>query len=404
MRILADTEEFESSAGSDGSVATETSNNDAPRTSSPQDTDSGATDEDSPPSGGNDNEPVAMSPANKRLEALLSGKQPETDDSPSSEQPGEAGQPTGESAPSDEPDGPQAKPAKPGALSQEQEQVFTKAFSERPEWKEALRLAGPANEKAMRGTLRKVFQRETALASQVETLKPAAQITERIKRCTGDEVGMENSVRLIEGWFEGTDEAEKMLEGLLTDMRARKGKTIVSADLKDRLAKAEQQFQDAYITEEQLQQIKQDLLEIEGARAGQKSAEGKVKQVELTTEQRQQEKLINDRTTALNTWEKAKARSDADYAVIQRAVADRAKSLAEEAVAKANGRWLSPKEITDIAEEAYKQVKAEFGQAVPRRRAKLPPPNDGGSSAELGEQEPSDPAQAILWRRARQRR
>jgi hypothetical protein len=391
----------ETSTTSAGAVSAETTGHDAARSSSPQDT-PGENDEDSPPPG--DGITPVKSPANERLEQLLAANQPGGEDSPSSPE-ATAEESSGGAA---TPDGPNGAPTKPKAadVSQEQDGVFSKAFAERPEWKTAIgiaRRAGPEAEKQMREQLRTIFQRENAVVAQVEKLKPAAAIADRIKRCTGDEAGLENSLRLIEGWFEGRPEAEQMLEELLTDLRGRTGKTLVSPDLQKRMETASQQMQDGLLDESQFEQLKADLLERERERAEKRSLETKVQRTERQATAAQQETMIADRTTALNDWEKNVARRDPDYARIQKLVTDRAVRLADERNAKEK-RWLSPQEMTAICDEAYKTVKTELGGFIPKPRARSPLPAGDGPSGQFSEQEPSDPAQAIIWRRNRGRR
>lgn len=402
MADSVETEKTELATSSDGTQQTENADNlDASRDSSPA---LGEQHEDSPPPGG-ESEPLAKTPAQERLEKLLNGETPAEDDSPSSEATAAEGEPGSDGAPADEPNASQAKPKAADVLSQEQEQVFSKAFSERPEWREAIsiaRKAGPDAEKSMRKQLRTIFQRETALAGQVEALKPAAQIADRIKRCTGDEAGLENSLRLIEGWFEGRPEAEQMLEELLSDLRTRTGKVIHSPDLKQRWDSAQSEFNDGTLDETQLQQIKRDLLEIEGARAGKKTVESRLQAKQQGEAEQRQQTIIAERTTALNDWERNIGRRDPDYPRIAKLVADRAARLAEARHAEAK-RMLSAKEMVAICDEAYQTVKTELGGLLPKPRAKSPPPEIDGSS-EVSEKEPADPVQAMIWRQKRGRR
>lgn len=387
----------ETSTPSAGAEHTENNEHDASRSSSPHD---GI--EDSSPHG--DGVTPVKSPANERLEQLLAGKQPDGDDSPSSTQAADEESPAGPSAKTDEPDGGPAKPKPAEALSQEQEQVFNKAFSERPEWSAAIKIAtkaGPEAVKEMRQQLRAIFQRETAVVSQVERLKPAAQLTDRIRRCTGDE-GLENSVKLIEGWYEGRPETRKMLVDLLNDFDARTGAVITSPDLTKRLETAKAQMQDGLMDQEQFNQVEADLLERERERAESRQLKSQVQQRNQQETTQQQAARIQQETEALNAWEK-KASKDPDYKVIQRAVVDRAYRMLAEKRDELQ-RDLTTAEKIGLAEAALKEVKAETAALRPRPRSMAPVPEGDGSSADYSEKEPSDPAKALLWRRSRGRR
>lgn len=364
-------------------VATESSSNsdtDAPLTSSQQDV---ATDPS--PEGGS--ETSNLSTAADRLEKDFEPAE-DTEDSPP---PGTEAEVSLEPPATDKAD----EKVKP-ETDLSQDAVFNKAFSERPEWKEAIAIAkkaGAESEKAMRKQLRTIYQRETSLASQVEQFKPAVNLRDRIKKCVGDDAGLENSVKLIEGWHAGAPETRQMLVDLIADLDRRTGHVVTSADLKARLDKAKAQHEALEISDEQFQTIEQSVSEVERERAKSKKLESKVQETEQQTASKRQEAQVASRTTALNDWEKTVAKRDADYPRMQKLVTDRALVLAGEQHEKA-GRWLSDAEMVKVCDDAYKQIKSELGDLLPKPRSRQPLPQNGGLS-DNNRREPTNATQAF---------
>lgn len=335
-----------------------------------------------------------MSPANKRLEELLSGKKPEdrTD-----------GDGADDGADSQDERGAAGAQPKPDALSQESEQGFNKSFSERPEWGQAMKIArqaGPEAEKQMRQALRGVYQREQSAHEQVKKLKPQAVYGERIAKVLGDPQAVENSVRLIESFAAGEPAAEEMLVSLLTDFRSRTGKVLSSPDLVKRLESAKADKRDGLITEEQYEAQRQDLLELEQTRKARQQAESRVKERETA----EQSKVVEDRAKAFEQAIALGVRqlNDPDFPVIEDWVYAEVNKLCIEE--KRQQRELTPERMPGLVKVAVANVKGRLQGFGAKPRSMRPLPEGGGGSSELGEKEPSDPAQAIIWRRERARR
>lgn len=306
-------------------------------------------------------------------------------------------------------DGQAAAQAKPGpVLSQDSEAQFAKAFDERPEWKSLNTLLGDKAKEA-KPFLRQLFQRETQLGQQVETLKVPAQLGERVRRALSDgspeenRVAAENAVALVEMWREGRPEAVTMLENLLADVKGRIGLTLSSPDLVERARKIDEQVDSVRMTPEEGQQRKADLLEIEKSRAGQKRAEGQQKQTERQQVQARNEQLIADRTTALNEWEKLGPSKNPDYANektgLRMRVIREAQLLVGEREAQ-TGRLLSPQELVEVAKQAYEEVMTFAGGLLPKAREERVPLTGSSSGKAIASprtyQEALDSAAAIL--------
>lgn len=331
--------------------------------------------ESQPPSGAEppkpqDDKPPGSSPAGEPtgFEKALDALQPEGTEG--SQPPGGAGPDGGDKAAGHK-DGQPAAAAKPAdpALPKEQEAALTKAFDERPEWKGILTLAG-ANAEKVKPFLRQVFQRETALAGQIETLKPDAELGGRLKAAAVDEHAAANAVALVERWFAGDPAALGMLKELSNDLETRLGQTLSSPDLVERARKIDEQVDALKLTSEEAAAKKADLIEIEKARAGTKAATGKVKQTEQAQQQQRVEQIITQRTTALDDWEKLGPLKNPDYASrpkLRERVLNEAKLLVTERETDLN-RVLNASEVVAVAQQAYESVMGFVSEVLPKPR------------------------------------
>lgn len=347
--------------GGDGTL--QTAHDDAPQDSSPATRQPG---DSQPPADdpGPESSPAGETPS--AFETALGGLEPDEEQA-GSPLPGEA-ETGGEGATAASQDGQAgAKPTPEIVHSQEQEQAFTKAFDQRPEWKGVLSLSGQNAEK-VKPLLRQIYQRETALAEQMNQIRPLAEVGERLRRAANDDTVASNAVALVERWFAGDAAALTMLDELKADLQKRLGVVVTSPDLLERSRSVEQKFNDGLIDEDTAAEHRALLLETEKARAAARAANGKVQKTEAEQQGVQIERLIASRTTALNDWEKNGPLKNPDYArrpELQNRVLNDAKLLVAEKEQQL-GRMLNAGEMVKVAQEAYDGVMTLVTAILPK--------------------------------------
>lgn len=284
----------------------------------------------------------------------------------------------------DEPKAEEAGGSETDALSQEQQQQQTeKRFTERPEWGAALKLVPAEKAPEMRKILRTLMTRESELTGQYEKAKPAVAITERIRSAVGDE-GVENVAALVELWNRGEERAETMLTELLSDLQTRRGARLSSPDLVKRAATIQSNLEAGLIEENEAEEQRKVLLELERTRAGLNQTKAAQEQAAKAEQARRTEALVTERTSAINEWEKQIAKSDPDYLYkrdadtpsLQEQVLNDALRVVNEKQAQRKD-LLPAAEMLAILKAAYARQKAFIGQ---RQRPNRTPITGRGSS------------------------
>jgi hypothetical protein len=262
----------------------------------------------------------------------------------------------------------------------------SKGFSNEPEWQRIMRAVNPTAAKEVRGVLRELFTKRNELVRQVAQAKPAVETFNRIEAAVGKE-GVANTVSLIEGFHEGSADAERILKELLTDVQTRRGSVISSPDIKTELEKLEAQLGDGAVDEDYATRRKAELLELEAARAERNRIKTQSESAQRKANEERVNKIIEERAQALNSWEKDVAKRDPDYARKQKFVVAEARRLADERQAKSKG-LLSPAEMVAVLKEAYESVSADLGQLLPRPKARKV--ITGGASSLNSRREPQN--------------
>gem|GEM_PF-5152545 len=341
--------------GDGGGAGAETTQDDAPQDSFPATRQTG----DSQPQAADDHRP-GSSPAGEdqpsAFESALSALEPE-EEGEGSPLPGEANTDGADATGADKDGQAQAKSTPEDVHSQNQEQAFTKAFDQRPEWKGVLSLSGQNAEK-VKPLLRQIYQRETALAEQMDQIKPMAEVGERLRRAANDDTVANNAVALVERWFAGDAAALTMLDELKADLQRRLGVVVSSPDLLERSKTIDRKVNDGLIDEETAAEHRALVLETEKARAQAKQATGRVQQTEAAQQGQAIEKLIAARTESLNDWEKNGPLKNPDYAgrpELQTRVLNDAKILVVQREYEL-GRMLNAGEMVESAKQAYDGV------------------------------------------------
>jgi hypothetical protein len=282
------------------------------------------------------------------------------------------------------PKGDEAAKAADDVLTPEQEEQLTKAFSERPEWQQALKLVAPGREKDMRAALRPILARETQLAGQVERLKPAGEVvSEMLQSVGGNEKGFNNIRNLIRSFDADPATAVPMLEMLLTDAQGRAGMVLTSPELVTESRRLDQEVADGTKTPEEIQKRKAELLELEKSRVVQRRTETQSEQQRKLAEQKalaeQGRAILSEIKTAVDAWETNVKKTDPDYPKIRTLVIDRIRILAE---ARTNelGRALKGAEAVEVSTEALKQIKSDISALLPKPKSRQAITGGGSSN------------------------
>ena len=195
----------------------------------------------------------------------------------------------------------------------EAEKVSDAAFNERPEWKEISQAMPKEAWDKTRPIVRKLMERESALNTQLTQARPDLETLKEFKTLTGDEKGFD-FFRQVTRLFAASDpKGIPVLEGMLKQLRERNGMVIQSPDLAAKQAAIDDAVSKGQLTEEQAQQRKDDLLETEKARAGQKQIQAQLDQQRQREQQAQVETQTRANKTALDGWENSIRTKDADF-------------------------------------------------------------------------------------------
>ena len=225
---------------------------------------------------------------------------------------GESGNPpkpeTAEATPAD-----QAVKDEQARKAAEAEKVSDAAFNERPEWKEISQAMPKEAWDKARPIVRKLMERESALNTQLTQAKPDLETLKEFKTLTGDEKGFEFFQHVTRLFAANDPKGIPVLEGMLKQLRERNGMVIQSPDLAAKQAAIDDAVSKGQLTEEQAQQRKDDLLETEKARAGQKQIQAQLDQQRQREQQAQVETQMRANQTALDGWESSIRTKDADF-------------------------------------------------------------------------------------------
>jgi len=252
------------------------------------------------------------------------------------------------------------------------------AFHKQPEWQALKKVTGEKFAE-VKPLLRKLFDNSSReLKQQVEKLKLSDTVVTRLRTATKGDQGLNDAVSLIERFDTDPASSVPMLEQLLADAKERAGLEISSNDLKPDLAKLTEQLDNGMIDQKEFDKQKGRLLEVEKARAKAKDADARIKATEQTEQQRVVEKLVTDRQTAIQqridlVWSK-----DPDFPKVEKIFFDRGTRMIEEATEKKGG-LLSKEEIVQELDAAWKAVKTELGQLLPKPKTARPIINNGSS-------------------------
>lgn len=257
------------------------------------------------------------------------------------------------------------------------------AFDKRPEWQALKTLPKEAADK-IKPVFRKLMESENGLREKVKSLEPAQQAYQRLRASTGDEIGFNNAMQVIEQYANDPAASVPMLERLLADAKARGGLEISSADLKGKAAEIQKLVDDGILSDEQAKSQREVLLEAEKARAAKLQAENKIKATERQTVDRQTQELIDSRRAAIDAQGKIAWGKDPDFPKLQNRFIDRGTLALEERTAKEGGRWLTNDEVSETLLEAWKQVKEETLALLPKPKATRAVLNTGSSRTSSG--------------------
>ncbi len=287
-------------------------------------------------------------------------------------------------------DEPPKETHKENALSQEQEAELNKNFVERSEWKKVLSATPKDKQGEVRAAMRTIYERENALNKTIEQQKPVLQTFERLKVATGGEQYVESTVDLIEKWQKGDPKALEMLDILRNDLLQRTGNVLTSPDLVQRNRDIDSELQQGTLDENQAQQRRNDLLEIEKARVTAKRSEADVKKREEhernTTVESQHRALV----TAANDWEKSKMASDPDYPALREAIEGRTAVLRDQHPSVKEGKMLTPVEAVKVLDDALAWAKAQVAKWQPKPRARNGLNGNGNSSSATSRRQPAN--------------
>lgn len=265
------------------------------------------------------------------------------------------------------------------------------SFDKRPEWQKVIKAVPPQAAKEVRAALRETFSKLNALEKQAVAAKPAVQTVDRIRAAVGED-GISNTVNLIEGWQRGDEHAERILKELLADIQVRRGSVISSPELKSELQELEQQVSDGLLDEDRAAKRRTELLELEQARAVKKQQAEQQTEAQRRAARQREQGLVAERTKAMNAWETGVSKSDVDYPKKQKFVIAEARRLVDEKQAKSRS-LLSPQEMVEALDAAYKTVNADLGAILPK-----PKPRKvvtGGTSSMNSRREPQNDRDAF---------
>jgi hypothetical protein len=292
-------------------------------------------------------------------------------------------------------DGAEPKKDEPGAAKEtttadaSQEAEFNKGFASDARWQKLVKLVPKGQEKELRAVAREFLTTEHKLKAQVEKARPALEYVDRIKR-TG--VELENTVALVESWQRGDEQAEKILQDLITDLQTRRGTVLSTPELVAESKELDQQLADGMVDETYVTKRKAELLELQKGKAVLKQTEAQKAEAAKQAEQQKLGKLFQACDAAFANWEKAGPLKNPDYtpelkklmmSVGDQFVADKANQL---------GRYLNPAEVVECSQKAYEQVLGAMKSALPKRTV-IKAAGTGGNSSTNSRREPTNDRQ-----------
>jgi hypothetical protein len=340
----------------------------------------------SSPAGGSDDSPTSPEETEKaEFISELAKARGETKEAETAETPEQTETPEQEV-----PEATEKPEVKADDLSQSESEI-PKPFTDRPEWQSLTKFGdrlGKTEGAEVRKTLRTLLERETNLVQEVERSRPhVAVVTDLIKE-VGTEQGFRNLVSFIKQSNADPATAVPMFEKLLADARQRAGLVIQSPDLLTQSQKLDQLVRDGEMTQEQADQRRKELTELEASRANTKRTASQTEQQRRATEQtavqERQRAEFASIDQAERDWTIAKSKSDPDYKMVEPLFIKFAQLGATEFKAE-NRRNPNPADAKQILEKAYTDAKAEALKFRPRRAA-ITPTRDTGTSRNTRQQ------------------
>lgn len=274
-----------------------------------------------------------------------------------------------------------------------QDAEFNKGFASDARWQKLVKLVPKGSEKEFRAVAREFLTQENKLKAQVEKAKPSVEAVERIKR-TG--VELENTVALVESWQRGDEQAEKILQELLTDLRTRRGTVLSSPELVAESRELDQQLADGLVEEAYVTKRKAELMELQKGRAVVKQTEAQKANAAKQAQQENLGKLFKACDEAFADWEKNGPARNPDYTPelkkLMITVGDRLVDEKQQQL----GRYLNPAEVVECSQKAYDEVMGTMKSALPKRAALKPV--TGGSSSTNSRRAPTNEREARMQR------
>jgi hypothetical protein len=266
-----------------------------------------------------------------------------------------------------------------------QETDSNKGFASDARWQKLVKLVPKGSEKAFREVAREFLTQETKLKSQIEKSKPAVEFSERIKR-TG--VELENTVALVESWQRGDEQAEKILQDLITDLQTRRGTVLSSPELVAESKELDQQLADGMVDESYVTKRKAELLKLQKGEAVLKQTEAQKAETAKQAQQEKLGKLFKACDDAVANWEKSGPAKNPDFTpALKKLTVQLGDKFVAEKIQQL-GRHLNPGEVVECAQKAYEEVLGTIKASLPRRTAIKPV--IGGTSSTNSRREPTN--------------
>jgi hypothetical protein len=286
--------------------------------------------------------------------------------------------------PGEEPAADPAKKDEPGKAKDLPTDSADVPFQQRPEWAEAVKIGGDA----IKPVLRKLMGREVQLTKTVRELEPMREVVKELRSHTGNDEGFQTMRNIVKVYATDPGQSVPILESMLKDARQRAGMEIVSSDLQTRLTAVREAVTRGDLTKDEGKAREAELLEVEQARVGKKTAETKLQQTEAQRQRQEAETQTNAVVTALNTWEESIRDRDPDFGVVTgfddpkhgETIADQvfdALALKQQHVQQTHGRFATSEELVAEAQRIYKLARGRI--ATPALREQRPITSQGSS-------------------------
>lgn len=284
---------------------------------------------------------------------------------------------------------PDAVPAGKVSESKSSEAKVSEKLTERPEWQALTKIAdkvSPEAGKETRKFLRDFYRREHELTQVVERLRPDSAVVQELRQSVGgNEQGFANMRHLIRSFDSDPRNAVPMLEMLLGDARQRAGLVLQSPELLREAQSLDQQVRDGMLEPGAATKRKQELLELEQARAGARQTTAKLEAERLRQQtertQQQQSAVVHEINQAETNWSADKLKSDPDFKAVQTLHGIFAQQNALEFY-NTHQRMPTAREAVALLEKSLSHAKAEAGKFRPRPKAVTP--IKGGSNGSSG--------------------